>query len=598
MKQVSYAIQTEADIASCMEKARKEQDAMPRCSSVLVQVFVRDDAAGLLDALRRAVRASFPQARFVGAYVAIGIADAGVPLVAKQVPNREGAAKILAAFQFFETSHVTLYCGEDSDIVPQRIGEGFIEAIRKEKNVRAAQILLTDFELDFLRFSEVVSKAAPDLVIFGGWTGCTDPRMYFGGGRLIAEDEEIERGGVAILYSGEELAVTAEHSFGWRPLGHTVTITKIDGPCCVVEIDAKPAVQFFIRYLGIDAGWNDLMDILSFPLCVERSGATLARFIRGIRPDGAVLLGGDIHVGDAVRLSYGDPHAIVRDAMEAHVKIHAFQPEAVQVVSCLGRQSYLQEGMLQELALLKQIAPSNGFYSYSEILYLEGDLMTTNMTLVTVGMREGAPKEPLCPLPPVQQPVFHNQTSVIAHLVHFIGTITEEWEEAHTSLLHFAERDDLTGLMNRRMAERELVRVLPEAIQAGRPLTLLMLDLDNFKHINDTYGHAMGDRALKGLAEVLKRCTRTATDMPSRWGGDEFIVILGGADEGRALSIADRIRAEVKALDILPDGRHFTASCGIATACDSDTSETLFRRVDQALYKAKRIKGKGSVASA
>ena len=598
MKQVSYAIGSEGDISACLAKAGAERAAMARCSSVLVQVFARDDADALLASFRRSVRAAFPEAVFFGACVAIGIADGGVPLVGGRIPHTDTHTGILAAFQFFETSHVELFCAPAPASSGTAAGARFVAALEAAKDLRAAQIFLTDLDFDFLSFSAVVSAAAPDAVLFGGWTGSSDPGMNVGGGRLIVEEETVARGCAAILYCGAELEATVQHSFGWKPLGHTATITKTSGPCCMAEVDDKPAVQFPMRYLGIDEDWSDFMDILSFPICVERSGVTLARFIRGFQKDGSVLLGGDVHEGDTIRLFYGDPYAIISDAMDKHAEIHAFQPEAVQVVSCLGRQSYLQEGMLQELAMLREIAPSNGYYSYGELLYYEHDLMTTNMTLVAVGMREGKPKRAPSELPPIDRPVFHRQTSIIAHLVHFIGAITEEWEEAHTRLLHFAERDDLTGLMNRRMVESELARTLPEAQAANRPLTLLMLDLDNFKSINDTYGHAMGDRALKGLADVLKKCTRTATDMPSRWGGDEFLVILGGADHDRARTIADRIRAEVRALGILPDGKHFTSSCGIATAGPADTPETMFKRVDRALYKAKSVAGKGSVASA
>ena len=598
VKQVSYALGTEADIASCLEAARAEQAAMPRCSAVLVQVFVRDDAGELLDAFRMAVRESFPQAVFFGAYVAIGIADGDVPLIGDAIPHGALQTRIIATVQFFETSHVELCSRPRQEGRARQNGACFIEAVQRAGDVRAAQFLLTDLAVDFWAFAATISEAAPDVVIFGGWTGWADPSMYLGGGRLIVGDAIVEHGGAVLLYCGAELDAIAEYAFGWQPLGHSVTVTRTDGPYCMVEVDGKPAAQFFTRYLGIEEGGSSFMDILSFPVCVERNGATLARSIRGFRADGGVLLGGDVRMGDKAFLSYGDPYAIIGDAMKAHERIHAFQPEAIQVVSCLGRQSYLQEDMFQELALLRKIAPSSGFYSYSELLYLGGDLMATNMSLITVGMREGAPKHAPRELPPAKRPVFRKQASIIAHLVHFIGAITEEWEAAHTSLLHFAERDDLTGLVNRRMVERELARVLPEAIAAGRPLSLLMLDLDCFKSINDTYGHAMGDRALKGLADVLRKCTRTEADMPSRWGGDEFIVILGGADESRALAVADRIRAEIKALEILPDGRHFTSSCGIATARGDDTPGTLFKRVDHALYKAKRVAGKGSVASA
>ena len=604
MKQFSYKIKTEAEVADCLARAQAEAERLPHVTDVLVMAFLRDGEIALAVPLRSAVREVFPAANFFATCVAIGVADGRLSVGAKALGRADDGMIAIVTIQFFEGGHAKIFAAVCPELLGGCVGQRFVQEVAATPDVRAAQIFLTDYMLDFQSFSEAISEAAPDIVIFGGWTGCgmdseqADADGMGGGGVIVVNDDQLPHGIAVILYAGADLAVSVHPSFGWKPLGHAVTVTRMDAPDRLAEIDDKPASHFFMRYLGADGSAQSFHDLTTFPVCLERHGVTLARHVRAFYPDGSVWTGGDLVEGDRIRLAYGDPFAIVGEAMFAHARLYTFQPEALMAVSCIGRQSYLQDGAEQEFSLLRQTAPLAGFYSYGELVYSEGHLMMTNLMLVAVGMREGAPKAALGGLPTVPQPVFQKQTSIIAHLVHFIGAITEEWEEAHTNLLHFAERDDLTGLMNRRMLEHELERVLPEAVVANRPLSLLMLDLDYFKGINDTYGHAMGDRALKGLADVLKKCTRVGSDMPSRWGGDEFIVILGGADHDRARTIADRIRAEVKALEILPDGKHFTSSCGIATAGPADTPETMFKRVDRALYKAKSVEGKGSVASA
>lgn len=156
---------------------------------------------------------------------------------------------------------------------------------------------------------------------------------------------------------------------------------------------------------------------------------------------------------------------------------------------------------------------------------------------------------------------------------------------------HMAEVDPLTGLWNR----RHFLAVAADEIAASRasaaPLTLLMIDIDHFKRINDTYGHAGGDRALMLLAATLKEFTRKA-DCVARLGGEEFGVLLPGATRAVAHGIAERFREQVARLAVLDgEGRSygFTVSVGLGALTDADAKpEDLMARADAALYRAKR----------
>ena len=151
--------------------------------------------------------------------------------------------------------------------------------------------------------------------------------------------------------------------------------------------------------------------------------------------------------------------------------------------------------------------------------------------------------------------------------------------------------DPLTGLPNRRFLDGHLATLMKGNLREGRPLALLMLDLDHFKRFNDAHGHPAGDALLKAAAAVFADCVREG-DTVARYGGEEFTAVLPGADRAAALDTAERIRNGVAALrlDTLPDLPLpvITLSIGLALApADGRSATALVATADQALYRAK-----------
>jgi len=151
--------------------------------------------------------------------------------------------------------------------------------------------------------------------------------------------------------------------------------------------------------------------------------------------------------------------------------------------------------------------------------------------------------------------------------------------------------DPLTSLFSRRHLEAELPRIFSEAKRTQHPLSLIMLDIDHFKHINDTYGHKTGDEVLAKVAKVLRSCLRSY-DTAFRYGGEEFCVALPRTALPTAAKVAERIRKTVQKTEFLSaDGRKIavTVSLGVAQLAPSDANYTsLIERADAALYQAKR----------
>jgi diguanylate cyclase len=151
-----------------------------------------------------------------------------------------------------------------------------------------------------------------------------------------------------------------------------------------------------------------------------------------------------------------------------------------------------------------------------------------------------------------------------------------------------ASHDELTGALNRRSLMAALERERSRAERSGAPFSIAMIDLDHFKRVNDTHGHAAGDEVLRALAATVHDTMR-ATDVFGRYGGEEFMIILVGAAPALALEAMERIRAAVAAKNwssIAPD-LSVTLSAGIASHRKGETIEQLLHRADLALYQAK-----------
>jgi diguanylate cyclase (GGDEF)-like protein len=146
--------------------------------------------------------------------------------------------------------------------------------------------------------------------------------------------------------------------------------------------------------------------------------------------------------------------------------------------------------------------------------------------------------------------------------------------------------DWLTGIANRRYLDQRLQSELDKFHRHGNSLSLIMADLDNFKKINDNHGHAIGDEVIKAFTQVMQNNIRS-TDLISRYGGEEFIIMLPETSQAGAEDLAERIRVAMEAEKIEGVSGKVTASFGITIAKEKDTFESLLRRADHAMYESK-----------
>lgn len=165
-----------------------------------------------------------------------------------------------------------------------------------------------------------------------------------------------------------------------------------------------------------------------------------------------------------------------------------------------------------------------------------------------------------------------------------IHDITEQ-KRLEQELEHAALHDSLTGLLNRRQFYALTEQISPSHLPAQQEFSLLLVDVDHFKNINDIFGHLKGDEMLISLARTLEDCSRK-DDYVFRWGGEEFVILLPRTSLETALQVAETIRSAVAHITISGMPR-FTVSIGVARYDPDESIDELFKRVDDALYRAK-----------
>jgi diguanylate cyclase (GGDEF)-like protein len=182
--------------------------------------------------------------------------------------------------------------------------------------------------------------------------------------------------------------------------------------------------------------------------------------------------------------------------------------------------------------------------------------------------------------------------------------VQQELEETNRTLVHYAQNDHLTGLANRRHVDEVLAEEVHRAMRADHPLSVLMLDVDQFKKYNDHYGHLRGDECLRAVAGVLRKSLHRQGDLVGRYGGEEFVVIMPGTDAIGALRVSGGILHAIQALNI-PHAQSkygkITLSIGAATLeCIpyiqgvEEHCDALLQAADRALYTAK-LSGRNTV---
>ncbi|MTJ83812.1 MAG: diguanylate cyclase [Telmatospirillum sp.] len=344
--------------------------------------------------------------------------------------------------------------------------------------------------------------------------------------------------------------------------------------------------------MGCGAWRNDRdgLRTAAIGLCIHAAGFVLL-VSRGMIPDVLSVVGGNALIafsasvfGDAVRtflclaprrqLYWGPPVLLAVAA--------ACLMGDIQTRTILVNAIYFLQYLLIALDLLRQ---KWDFPRTGRNMMLSGLLIALAVMIWRAAAALFTPGDVAIYLQSTPVQVWSGLVSLVAQILVPSGFVMMAKERSDERLVLAAKKDGLTGCWTRGHIEEAARQEMERLVRYGHPVSLIMIDLDHFKDINDHHGHAAGDAILAGFADIARTSLRTP-DILGRWGGEEFVVILPASGLAEAVSVAERIRTNLER-HLFPGDLRATASLGVASCLSTDDWASWLARADDALYRAK-----------
>lgn len=428
--------------------------------------------------------------------------------------------------------------------------------------------------------------------------------------RVFCRGKILSHGLLAVCFISDTLEIDIKHSMGWQSIGQDMVITKTDKYNVVKELDGKSAIGVYEKYLGISRSANFATEILEFPIIVRRHGHDIPRVAINYTKSGALVFGGDVRLNDKIKLSFGDPGAIFRETEKACRDLVDFDAEAILLFSCISRRFFMRKNASVEIEAYKTVAPVEIHYSHGEICRIGNHIEVLNICSVAVGFRERIREVRDRKNLRFVQSDFTEHMSVVERMARFIAVITKEQtamnkklkeinaslEEANSKLAELAKKDSLTHLFNRGQTEQIFRDAITEAQKGRRLLTVMMVDIDEFKALNDRHGHKTGDEVLVNVSNIISK-EIGPSDTAGRWGGEEFLIIMPDSFKEEGLNLAENMRHKIENLSINGEKIKVSASFGVVQFKLSEDYTSCFKRLEEALRESKH-KGKNVITAA
>ncbi len=439
-----------------------------------------------------------------------------------------------------------------------------------------------------------ISKLIPNTPLAGGKSGTLNnlaEKTY-----LFLNTDFINEGSLAISLNGDYLRVFQNYHFNWKKIGSAMKITQAEGNT-VKTIDGLPAIKVYEKYLGKDfIEENNDYSELGFPFLLNRNGMEIARSFDHMKPDGTFVYHGDLRKGEHVHFGYGHIPSIIEGAYEGCREASSFQPEGILAFSCYARKILLEDDSKLEIEPYNKLAPIAGFFTFGEFFHKgkKNHLLNITMTMLMLSEKTLDEKNLLRPdLCPQEEVKFGRRSVISGTFIHLVEEVSRELEERNNLLKKMSHTDSMTSLYNYRFFLEALEHEVQRTLRHKNNLSVAILDLDNFKDVNDQYGHQTGDQVLKIIADKIKRSCRE-TDIVCRYGGDEFVVIFTETGINEAREVVERIRKNIYSLAFPDLDVSISVSCGLAEL-DIFSPKHLMKQADELLYQAKK-NGKNSIS--
>lgn len=582
MKQIIRSIKTQEDL-SCIVRDKDILIHDAYAKSTLIQVYSSVNDMGWLNMISLKLGNHFKRAAIVGATTSGEIIN-GITMT----------GETLVAFTFFISSQAELIA------LPFKSGterEKGIEAGQRlsyhEGKIKGLLLLATATNLNMTEFIKGLVDYIGDYPVFGGTAGYYQiPRQTL----VLAGSQVFDRGIAAVVLTGPDLEISVLPSLGWKAFGREMHITETDG-MEVKTIDNEPAFTVYRRYVNVENDEFFAVHAVGYSFLLQRKNQTVARVPIGVTNDNGIQFAADVFKDEVFRIGYADPAAILEQSRELHNTMKQFNPDAIFIYSCGTRLFFLKDHIQMETQPFEEIASTLGFYSAGEFMGGKKEMNSLNSTILAVGIREN---DKHCGLnctgnkiikekngESIEDIYKYDDSNAISRLVHFVEAVTSDMDKEKQELIAIASVDKLTQIYNRFKLDEILENLISKSLDSGTPCSVILLDIDHFKEINDTYGHPVGDEVLKEFALRLKNCVTNEEEAAGRWGGEEFLFIAFQSSQKEVEDLAEKIRKSISE-ENFGENIKLTCSIGVASYKSGEDAHSLLNRVDQALYEAKR----------
>jgi diguanylate cyclase (GGDEF)-like protein len=582
MKQLQFTFKDRETLDAALGKIKAHCD-YNRCASILIQLFTEILDRDIIEKFCSRIEKQLPEALYAGC-------SSNGNIVAGDFSG-DSVALICTFFDHPSTRVEVLQYRLTAD--NQEEVAGLLSAeVDKRDWVKGVQLLTTIRGMSMSGLCEGLSKVREDVQIFGG--GAFSEDINDQEACVFSKESGYSKKGIIfILTGGPDLHVKSSHVTGWKPLGSYLNVTATDG-YVLKELNGRPAYETYYKYLKIKNDENFFSNTLEFPFLFHQNGIDIMRAPVASNPDGSLTMTSDMEQDIKARLAYGDPWTILESTWAEQSKLVEFAPDCIFVFSCAGRRTFWGNDKVgEETEAYQEVAPTSGFYTSGEFLRHGPCVIQHNVTQVIAAFREGDPKKREIQIIKNREALFEGRVSIISRISNFIKVTMEELDEATRQLSTMAVTDALTSLYNRGEIQRRITEEIEE--KQTDPVYLVMLDLDNFKQVNDTYGHKEGDNVLIRVSGLLKETmVNMEGDCASgRWGGEEFMILMPGFTKEAVLAEAERIRSTMEKIRFQEAGQ-VTISVGVTKVIPGESADKACIRVDEALYEAKRT-GKNKI---
>ena len=500
---------------------------------------------------------------------------------------------ILLSVITFEKTEVHVKCFDQILMHETETGKQVCEFIDSFPEIKAAEILIYDSLPNSHELFDEVCHCRKEIKIFGGHPIGHD--IFKDPKYVLTKDGVYENAIVIVVYAGKDFHIDVDYTAGWRTIGRSFQVTKAEKNH-LYEIDHAPAYEIYEKYLRTESKEQFAQEVMEFPLMIRQDGIDILRHPTEAAEDNSLYLAGTIENGMTINLTYGEPAGIIEAVNKRCEVIREFEPECILLFTCAGRKMFWGDFIEKEIEPFGFFADTSGFCTGGEIMRnpTTGKIVEYNLTLISIAMREGEKTGREIPPFKIDDSQIRGQASLVQRFASLVQLTTEELQVAYDKLLDLNKKltsmaitDELTGMYNRREIERRIQQSLAESNRQNKKVSLVMLDVDFFKKVNDTYGHETGDMVLKEVSAILKESVdESKGEAVGRWGGEEFFVLLLEQSVEHAIEFAERVRKKIEShhFDKI---NHLTVSLGVTSTSGAEDPKKIFSRVDDALYSAK-----------